>query len=189
MDLYAYCQIEDLEKIAKDNGIEIPRLRGYRLMRDETPVTRDEIKKMKDESAIDVAKRLCRAKPFWNPHPFCSTYNSYTDYLIDFYLVKGKDEEGNDCYTDIRWDRIHGKKRKILKYEIKKKKRAIQAQYDAWNQYAGKEGVLYVHSRMGGGNWKYYEDKDSIIKQPWFLERVDDCWDNTYCDFYCSVKM
>lgn len=32
MDLFAYTQIEDLEEIAKENGIECPRLRGYRLM-------------------------------------------------------------------------------------------------------------------------------------------------------------
>jgi len=31
MDLGAYVQIEDLDKIAKENGIVVPRLRGYRL--------------------------------------------------------------------------------------------------------------------------------------------------------------
>lgn len=30
MDLEAYINIEDLEQIAKENGIDIPRLRGYR---------------------------------------------------------------------------------------------------------------------------------------------------------------
>ena len=29
MDLYAYVQIEDYDALAKANGIEIPRLRGY----------------------------------------------------------------------------------------------------------------------------------------------------------------
>ena len=38
MDLGAYVQIEELEKIAKKNGIEVPRLRGYRLMSEEQPV-------------------------------------------------------------------------------------------------------------------------------------------------------
>ena len=31
MDLYAYSQIDKLEKIAKENNIKVPRLRGYRL--------------------------------------------------------------------------------------------------------------------------------------------------------------
>ena len=34
MDLGAYAQIGRLEKIAANNGIYIPRLRGYRLMKD-----------------------------------------------------------------------------------------------------------------------------------------------------------
>ena len=177
MDLGAYAKIEDLDQIAKDNGIDIPRLRGYRLMKDEAPVSRDEIKRMLDECAIEAVKELCQSEPFWSLHASYFVWDSYIDSLISYYTDTG-----------VRWDRIHGKKRKILKYAIKKKKRAVQAQWDTWNRYAGKEGVLYVHSRMGGGNWKYYEDKDSIVKQPWFLERVDDWWDNTYCDFYCKVK-
>ena len=55
MDLYAYSQIEneEIKRIVKANGIEVPRLRGYRLMKDEEPVTKDSIKgnleKLKDE--------------------------------------------------------------------------------------------------------------------------------------------
>lgn len=33
MDLGAYAQIEELEELAKLNGIQVPRLRGYRLMK------------------------------------------------------------------------------------------------------------------------------------------------------------
>ena len=32
-----------------------------------------------------------------------------------------------------------------------------------------------------------YTEKDSIVKQPWFLDRVDDYWDDTYCDFYTRL--
>ena len=184
MDLGAYIQIADLDKIAKENGIEIPRLRGYRLMKDEELISQDEIKRMKKDCVIEVVEKLCCSKPFWSPNPKCRIYNAYTDYLRDYYLLKNKDNN----YVDVRWDRIHGKKRKILKYAIKKKQRIIQAQYDVWNKYAGKEGVLYIHSRMGGSNWDTYEEKDSILKQPWFLDRVDDCWDKTYCDFYARIK-
>ena len=36
MDLYGYSQIEneEIKRIVKANGIEVPRLRGYRLMKD-----------------------------------------------------------------------------------------------------------------------------------------------------------
>ena len=41
MDIFAYAQIGDLEQLAESNGISVPRLRGYRLMRDERPIDPD----------------------------------------------------------------------------------------------------------------------------------------------------
>ena len=43
MDLGAFVQIEDLDEVARLNGIEIPRLRGYRLMSQCKPYTEEEI--------------------------------------------------------------------------------------------------------------------------------------------------
>lgn len=187
MDLGAYAKIDYIDLLAKANGIDIPRLRGYRLMSDEKPVSREEIKELQKGIAVSIAEGLCRTEnPFWNPHSLSHSYCDWTDRLCDYYLVKGKD----GYYIDIRWDRIHGWKRRILKFEIKKAKRDIQKQWDIWNKYAGQEGVLYIYSRMGGGNWKYWdtEKKVELMNQPWFLDRVDDCWDNTYCDFYARIK-
>lgn len=187
MDLGAYMNIEELGKIAKDNGIEIPRIRGYRLMENEEPVSKEEIKEIQNESAILVAKRLCEAVPFWRANPEYHEYSSWTNILEDYYLIKDKDGKYTKC-TGIRWDRIHGWKRKVLKFEIKKQKKKIQKQYDVWNKYAGVENVLYIHSRMGGWNWKEYDKKNDILNQPWFLDRVDDYFDSTYCDFYAKIK-
>lgn len=60
-----------------------------------------------------------------------------------------------------------------------------------WNKYAGREDVLYIHSRMGGGNWKYWnaDKRTELMNQPWFLGRVDDCFDSTYCDFYAKIDV
>ena len=44
MDLGATAQIETLDKIAEENGISVPRLRGYRLMIDGEPYTEEETK-------------------------------------------------------------------------------------------------------------------------------------------------
>ena len=44
MDLYAYSQIDKLKKYLEENNIDIPRLRGLRLMKDETPVSEEKIK-------------------------------------------------------------------------------------------------------------------------------------------------
>lgn len=186
MDLYAYTQIEDFEDLAKENGIEVPRLRGYRLMRDEEPLTQEEINRIKKDCEVGIAEDLCTADPFWNPHANSHTFSYYTDYLRRYYLVYEKEPDGYIRYTSIRWDRIHGKKRKILKFEIKKAHRSIQKQYDMWNKYVG-QNVLYIHARIGGGNWLYYKGHE-LEKQPWFLEKVDDSFDCTYCDIYAKLK-
>lgn len=187
MDLGAYANIEDLEALAKANGIDIPRLRGYRLMKDEEPLSKEELDEMMDYAAVRACKDLCQSEPFWNPNSRWYTSSSWTEYLCNYYLVKNDDGE----YCGIRWDRIHGWKRRVLKFEIKKECRAIKAQYDLWNKYAGQENVLYIHSRMGGNNWKWWsiEKRVELMSQPWFLDRVDDFWDSTYCDFYARISL
>ena len=187
MDLTAYMQIDDLEKIAKDNNIEVPRLRGYRLMKEEEPISTEDIKNIMKRFEVRVCEDLCCSDPFWNGNSNISEYSSRTDYLRKYYLVSSTDEEGYTSYTDIRWDRIHGWKRKVLKFEIKKKKRDIQRNCDMWNKYAGKENVLYIHARIGGGNWDYFGGNE-LMKEPWFLDRVDDYYDETYCDIYALIK-
>lgn len=187
MDLGAYANINDLGKIAKDNNIEVPRLRGYRLMKDEKIVSSEEIKRMMNDCEIEVCKDLCCANPFWSANAFCHSFSSWTDYLLKYYLIESVNEKGFKKYTGIRWDRIHGWKRKILKFEIKKQKRKIQKQFDVWNKYAGKENVLYIHARIGGGNWDCFGGNE-LMKESWFLDRVDDYFDETYCDIYASIK-
>ena len=68
MDLGAYAQIGDLTKIAEENGIEVPRLRGYRLMSEETPIN---YKDWCENIEIDICNNLCEADPFWNPNTCC----------------------------------------------------------------------------------------------------------------------
>lgn len=87
-----------------------------------------------------------------------------------------------------RWDRIHGFKRKKLKFEIKKRKRAITKQYETYNKYCGRNDILYIHARIGGGNWSYFGG-DELKKNEWFLEKVDDAYDSTYCDIYAKIKL
>lgn len=185
MDLGAYDNIENLEYVIKNNNIIVPRLRGLRLMKNEEQVSQTRINDMKKHYAVEVAENLCRSSPFWSPYPDYRIYDGDTDDIADFFLIKSINEFGNDEYVDINWNRIHGKKRKILKLSIKKKNRMVQSQYDIWNKYAGKDNILYIHSRIGGVNWELY--RDSVIGQPWFIEKVDDCFDDTYCDIYAKI--
>lgn len=175
MDLGAYTQIDRIEGIAKKNGIEVPRLRGYRLMSEEQLV---DIKPFFDGMAGTCCCKLIESS--WGASEWYEL-NEWTDYCKSYYTRK---INGGGC--EPRWDRIHGFKRKKLKFEIKKKKRAILKQYETYNKYCGRYDVLYIHARIGGGNWLYYCNQ--VINQPWFIEKVDDAYDSTYCDIYARIE-
>lgn len=186
MDLYAYMQIEDYESILKENNIEIPRLRGIRLMKEEQPISKEEIKATEKAYSIDVLLDLCRSCPCWTTTK-CWGYTKATEKRVSYYTVSKTDENGDTTYTDIRWDRIHGKKKKVLKMAIKKTIKNVRTQMNTWNKYVGKENIIYIHARIGGPNWVYYGGIE-ISREPWFLEKVDDLYDNTYCDIYVKIK-
>lgn len=181
MDLGAYAQIEDLSEIAKRNGISCPRLRGYRLMRDEEPI---DIKEWKKESLhrieADELASLCRSN--WHIDAWWSTYSRGTDKAVAYY-VKG---EWSDENRSARWDRVHGKRRKKLKTAVHNQLVRYIKQYEMWNKYAGRSDILYIHARIGGDNWPYYYKE--VVDKPWFLEKVDDAIDSTYCDIYAKIK-
>ena len=185
MDLGAYANIDDLEVIAKKNNIEVPRLRGYRLMKDESPVDLTKVIDKK-QIAIDCVNDLCVSKPFWNTHAWSAEWSIWTDHICEYFLVTEKDEDGYAKYTDVRWDRIHGWKRKVLKTYIHNEIVRQRKQWEMWNKYAGKEDILYIHARIGGGNWSHYFRE--VVGKPWFIEKVDDCFDSTYCDIYARIK-
>ena len=179
MDLGAYVQIEDIEQIAKANGIEVPRLRGYRLMRDEKYIDYSD---MFNNIDVECVEDLCEAVPFWSLNARCSESSDYIDYLKRYFL----EYKGNDPIR-VRWERIHGWKRKTLKLAIHNRKKRIKAQYDMWNKYVGRGDILYIHSRIGGNNWPMYAH--DVLGKPWFIERVDDAFDSTYCDIYARIKV
>lgn len=174
MDLFAYAQIEDIDSIAKKNGIEVPRLRGYRLMSEEKTM---DLKEWTKDIDIMCAEYLCTANSFWNPNSEWHEYSSWTDYLKKYYCPDKK----------IRWDRIHGWKRRVLKTYIHNTKQKYIKQAETFNKYVGRNDVLYIHARIGGGNWPYY--RECVLGKPWFIEKVDDAYDNTYCDIYAKIDV
>ena len=184
MDLFAYSQIEDLEHILTDNDIHIPRLRGLRLMSEETPYSKEDIKNICDEYALYDAEQLCCCR--FDPNANWSEFSNRTKALRIKYLIYAN----KDAFTAdaIAWDKWHGRKRKVLKYKIKSRKNKILAQYNLFNKYCGRKDVLFVHARIGGNNWNYYEGSTTIANQPWFIEKIDDAFDNTYCDIYVKIR-
>lgn len=191
MDLGAYAQIDDLSKIMEDNGIDIPRLRGLRLMKDEKPVSDKELKELAKKDGLLRCEELCRSCPPFNWNSCVSELSDRTDAIVEYYCVLPTCENVVISHMDpidIRWDRVHGKKRKAFKYVIKQAKKRVYQQYELWNKYAGRPDVLYIHCRLGAGNWNYYKGWEIIESQPWFLDKVEDYFDNTYLDIYAKIK-
>jgi hypothetical protein len=175
MDLGAYNNIDSIQHIAAKNGIEVPRLRGYRLMSNEDPldITENTIKWVEQNCIIN----LCYSYPYWSEYTFSYMYDDVGDSRLHKYYDKDSKQ--------IRWNLIHGKKRKVLKTYIHNELKRVKAQYDMFNKYIGRDDILYIHARIGGNNWAYYHKY--VDTKPWFIEKVDDAGDSTYCDIYARL--
>lgn len=191
MDLGAYAQIDDLSELVVKNGIDVPRLRGYRLMKDEEPVNYDEFTTSIKRHVFGDA--LTSFPPF-DPDASCYEHSERTNKRLKKYgIFENKEDSPFGKYSqfnlvDIKWNLIHGKARKRIKFALKKRYKACWKQYEAWNKYCGRDDILYIHARIGGNNWIWYEGY-KLEKEPWFLEKVDDYFDCTYCDIYAKLEV
>lgn len=166
MDLIAYIHKGDLDGLAKVNGIDVPRLRGYRLMKDQNPVDEDFIQRClkAEEQDVTVLTEY--------------TITRMAEYLFEGNLMAIRDE------ADDLMDRLT---------DYSRCEKRLREQYDMWNKYAGREDVLMIHSRMGGCTYTYMDangDRQTydLRKQPWYLGCVNDAYDGTYVDIYAKIK-
>lgn len=179
MDLGAYVQIEDIEPIVKANNIEVNRVRGYRLMKEQEPMS---IESINDDIDYLVAEY------------FRDKLRSFIEYGLVFRHddISNKQKKKYFIYKDeydftVNWSNIHGKRRKDLKFMKKIISKQIKEQYNLWNKYCNQDNILYIHAKQGRTNWsdtwrKDYEDKE------WYLDSVDDSYDPCYCDIYAKLK-
>lgn len=166
MDLYAYSQIEDLKYLLERMNIDIPRLRGLRLMKEEEAMSEEEIKEAIKIGLINWLD--------WNDN------RGYKSALI-------YDKENIPVDADL--SRLHGKKKKRARLEEKHITKRYRECMELFNRYVGQD-ILYVHARIGGGNRLYYTSYWKLIKtHPLYLADVDDCVDPTYCDIYFKLKV
>lgn len=176
MDLGAYVQIGNLSKLAKLNNINVARLRGYRYMKyEDKPIDIDEeIKNLNKYIVEDLVTSI----PAWSINSSIREWNSETgNKMRKFY---------DDKNERIKWENIHGKHRKNLKYVLKIKKLEVKEQFNIFNKYLGREDILYIHARLGSRNWSgihYWDYK----KEPWYINGIDDSFDDSYCDIYAKI--
>ena len=194
MDLFAYCQIDRFDEIMKENNIKIPRFRGYRWMFEEDGISHEEIEEAVECNKRYVYERCTESYPPFAINPSFIGFSLGTNRLKNKYLIKDKytvvgvdgSQIEDERTVGIRWDLIHGKKRKNLKYLLKKDEEATRTSLEIFNKYVGRKDVICVHARIGGDNWNYFGGY-KLKKEPWFLEKVDDYWNESYCDIYVKI--
>lgn len=173
-------EMQKLTELMNKNNIVIPRFRGCCFMSNAERISIDDDKEnISIYSVID----LCESEPFWTPNTGTNVWDWKTDSLKKYYLIVNKEQFS---YSGIRWDRIHGWKRKVLKTYIHNEIARRQKEINVWNKYVGREDVLYISARIGGGNWPYYYRE--VVNKPWFLEKVDDSVDSSYCSIYAKIN-
>jgi len=178
MDLGAYAKIENLEGILKDIDIKIPRLRGIRLMKYEKPYSNETMTMLLNEAVYDGADTACRTEPDWSINPWGYSWGRDSDKKVKKYL--------NEKNHTVRWDKLHGNKRKVVKYHIRHLQNNIRCNIGMFNRYVGRDDVIYIHARLGSWNWSEFH-ADDLKYQPAYLGHCDDYYDNTYCDIYLKV--
>lgn len=183
MDLFAYTQIDNLHDILSSTGIDIPRLRGLRLMLEENPVPDTDIAEAIHDEQMYVAERVIRSIPKWSTNSDTTRYGWETDRACRKYLVYGDDGRA----TAIRWELIHGQHRRNMKHAMKIAKRRVLESFGTFNRYAGRDDILCVHARIGGRNWGYFNEGGAVSGSDAFIEKVDDMFDDTYCDIYLRI--
>lgn len=183
MDLFAYTQIGSLQDILSSTGIDIPRLRGLRLMLEEEPISDDDIAEAIHDEQMYVAERVIRSIPKWSTNSDTTRYGWETDRACRKYLVYGDDGRA----TAIHWELIHGQHRRNMKHAMKIAKRRVLDSFGTFNRYAGRDDILCVHARIGGRNWGYFNEGGAVSGSDAFIEKVDDMFDDTYCDIYLRI--
>ena len=187
MDLAAFADIERLGALARANGIDVPSLRGYRLMSKEEPWD-DGIISREENALIGI---------YWHTgchgvgpdFDFDCTMEDFIDGYRPAHVPRSRvPKEFRDCLgpTLTVFDKVSMARARWHRQAM------------LWNRYAGKEGVLYIHSRMGGtgrARGDYYKDGEvfwhkgwDVRDQPWFLDVCADAFDPTYCDIYARIK-
>lgn len=181
MDLYAYANIDNLQKLLIDNNIQIARLRGLRLMKDEESISEERIETLVKDIKLENAITWLQQKSWgiWS--------SSKDDIKHKSFIYKNvEDEDGNleRKIVKIDWSKVRRKDRNAIKLQNRYDEKRIRTNMNMFNSYVGKD-VLYVHARQGGGNREYYPIDTT---HPMYLSDCDDWYDSTYCDIYYDLS-
>lgn len=174
--------------VEKTNIIDIPRIRGLRAMKDEERYSKEDINRAIHFASMHAIERLIRSN--WHVNAIWTRYNKETNAEVKRCIQYTEDVEGYEYPDKIIFKNIDKTTNKVKAlFVIAKKAKEVRKQLNMWNKYAGVKDVICIRARIGGKNWSYYTKDCNLTVMPWYLERVDDYFDNTYCDIYAKVDI
>ena len=133
--------------ILQTAGMTVPG--EFLIMKEESKISLEEIDKIMAEQEVMIVDRLLSSNPRWTLQPYFTKAKNKEKYVHKYIHFDDKREY-------VRWNRLHGKHRKIVKFECKKEKKKIKDRVFAFNQFAGREDVMCIrvdthHSEDGNG--------------------------------------
>lgn len=128
-------------------GMTIPG--KFLIMKEETKIPVEVIDKIMVGQEVMIVDRLISSNPRWTLQPYFTMPKNKEKYVHKYIHSDGKEEY-------VHWNRIHGKHRKIVKFECKKEKKKIRDGILTFNHFAGREDVMCIrvdtsHSENGKG--------------------------------------
>lgn len=163
-------RVNDL--IVEVTGVPLLPIQDARIMKnEESPYDEDYIQHVIGRNEVAIVEHLIMSR--WSSRPKKKLLRSVK--LMYKYIDYDKLIKTNN---GIKWENLHGKKRKIAKYKIKKLRREIRKKYDTYNKYVGRDDVLYFHTIVDTNQYNELRHSQS------YIEDIPDWYDPRYKDMY-----
>lgn len=180
---YKYFNMDKLDSLLTSINITISRIRDFNFMAFSKGFTPEEVTDTIHDFEMYNIAALIDNRQRWKDfrlQPTLSDSMTYNKRRRYFQYNKDGEEIG------VKWKNIHGRHRKTAKFWCKKSEHQIVDTMNTFNKYVGKNDVLRINARLGGINWRCFGGID-IEKHPAFIEKVDSCYEETYCDIYIKI--
>lgn len=146
-------EIRTVFDIFETTGVAVPGIRSICVMKEEEKISLSEIDRVMKREEVFIIDDLLSSYPRWTIHPYYTRPKNKEKYVHKY--IHSSEEEAY-----VRWDRIHGKHRKIAKFECKKEKKRAKEAAGVFNKYVGKDDVICVYVFPQNRS-----DKEEWIKQ------------------------
>lgn len=163
--------------------IMIPMIKSVFIMVEEKKIPLSMIDHNMKEQEVLIIDSLLSSQPRWTLHPYFTIPKNKEKYVHKYIYWDSKGEY-------VRWNQIHGKHRKIARFECKKERKRISEMILAFNHFAGRNDVICI--RVESRDFKKKEEYISKIKTSESFLQINPnynskLFDSTIQDIYLKV--